>query len=70
MAKDTKMNGSHDNVDEVTKTDLELPTEALLRIREFEKYHRDFIKALLPKAAYTKKEAVEIVKKYFEGGKK
>lgn len=48
------------------------PVEKLLQLEEFKSYHTSFIRALLPKASYTKKEACIIVRNYFikKGGGK
>jgi len=49
---------------------VKFPVETLIGIQELRGYHRDFVRALLPEAMYTKKEAIEIVEKYFKGGKR
>ena len=40
--------------------------EAILQSKEFGKYQPDFLKAILPKEAYTLAEARRIVKEFFE----
>jgi hypothetical protein len=56
------------------KKGVEFPKEKLLNLEEFKKYHPAFVRALLPNAVYTKKEARGIIKEYFtekeKGGKK
>jgi hypothetical protein len=52
------------------KQEILFPTEKLIGSKLFKDYHRDFLRALLPKKEYGKKEAEAIVTKYFTGGRK
>lgn len=44
------------------------PTKNIIKSKEFSKYQRDFLLALLPKPEYTLKEARMIVNSYFNKG--
>ncbi len=45
------------------------PTGVLLSSRELAGYQADFARALLPKPAYSVREAKEILQKFFGGGR-
>ena len=47
------------------ETEKTYPTEALLRSKAFAGYQRDFARALLPKSAYSIREAKQILDKFF-----
>lgn len=52
---------------EVSKeTSVKLPLSVIWELPELKKYSKDYIRVLLPnKDGYTEKQAIDIVKKYF-----
>jgi len=64
-----KVNKPEDAAAQVQVDEVKFPVETLIRSKSFKDYHPDFLRALLPNDAYSKKEAAEIVTKYFKGGK-
>jgi hypothetical protein len=46
------------------------PREVIIKSKQFNSYHPDVLRALLTKGHYTKKEAADIVNRYFSKGGK
>ena len=46
--------------------EMEIPKSAILKLKELEKYSKDFVSVLLPRAMYKPSEAISIVKNYFK----
>lgn len=49
------------------ETEKTYPTESILQSKEFSGFQREFARALLPKPAYTIREAKAILTKFFGG---
>ena len=46
--------------------EMEIPTTEIYKLKELQKYSKDFIRVLLPKSMYKPSDAIRIVKAYFK----
>lgn len=46
--------------------EMEIPTTDILKLKELQKYAKDFLRVLLPNKMYKPSEAIKIVKNYFK----
>lgn len=49
-----------------SSVEMIIPKEAILKLKELQKYSKDMLAVLLPKDAYKPTEAINIVKAYFK----
>lgn len=46
--------------------EMEIPTTEIYKLKELQKYAKDFLRVLLPKKMYKPSDAIRIVKSYFK----
>lgn len=48
------------------EAEMEIPTTEIMKLKELQKYAKDYLRVLLPRKMYKPNDAIRIVKSYFK----